>query len=233
MGRGFVFRSSFAAGSGSNVKRHCTRESGNARLGTMTIEVTYSQTFQQRLSEAKQWFALKSSMRELAQCEEVRRLIEGLQELRVSKLLARRIIVERRRRTFVQGTSPLVGELTRRFRISDLSSGIPFHAPSSESEWRTAVEFVVARRRRLLEDRVSPLTNPPLGRLLVYVPTETVDDGASQCHSAGFFDLHDAPPVETWVHISDGMLFAWIPEFVSDLANAGVEVNPVESIRWL
>jgi hypothetical protein len=34
-------------------------------------------------------------------------------------------------------------------------------------------------------------------KLLIYEPLETVDDGAADVASMGFYDLHDAPPWDT------------------------------------
>ena len=60
--------------------------------------------------------------------------------------------------------------------------------------------------------------------------------------SEGFFDVHDAPPWGTWVgYFEDSgpgpdrksYLLEWVPERLVDLANAGIDVNPVQCIAWL
>ena len=49
------------------------------------------------------------------------------------------------------------------------------------------------------------------GRLLLYEPLETVDDGAASASSQGFFDVEDAPPWDTWFVYSRGSIFCWSP----------------------
>ena len=83
------------------------------------------------------------------------------------------------------------------------------------------------------------------GRLLVYFPDEELSDGAAEAESAGFFDVFNAPPWDTWVawldddrsgaarRYSGPYLVSWVPPSFLDLAAAGIFVNPEECIRWL
>ena len=71
------------------------------------------------------------------------------------------------------------------------------------------------------------------GRLLIYVPSENVSDGASGYASNGFFDACDWPPWDLWLHYSDRTLISWVPEILFPLAQAGIDANPVECLRWV
>ena len=81
------------------------------------------------------------------------------------------------------------------------------------------------------------------GRLLIYFPNSDLACGAAEQETAGFFDINNVPPWDTWVaYLQDEYnidsfdteyLIAWVPpEFVS-LANQGVDVNPEQCIMWL
>lgn len=81
------------------------------------------------------------------------------------------------------------------------------------------------------------------GRLLIYFPNVDLACGAAEQETAGFFDVNNVPPWDTWVaYLQDEYntgsfdteyLIAWVPsEFVS-IANAGIEVNPEQCIMWL
>ena len=70
------------------------------------------------------------------------------------------------------------------------------------------------------------------GRLLLYIPSENVSDGASRFASNGFFDAYDCPPWDLWLRYSDRILISWVPEVLFPLAQAGIDANPIECIRW-
>lgn len=97
------------------------------------------------------------------------------------------------------------------------------------------VNGVIDRRSSLMQARL--LQNPAAtdrlpGRLLLYVPSENVSDGASRYASNGFFDLYDCPPWDTWLQYSRGTLVRWVPEVLIPLAQIGIDANPVECIKW-
>jgi hypothetical protein len=71
------------------------------------------------------------------------------------------------------------------------------------------------------------------GRLLVYEPDSSIEDGASEYMSKGYFDERDAPPWDTWVCYFDHQLISWVPPCLLDLVQAGIATNPVDCIRWL
>lgn len=84
---------------------------------------------------------------------------------------------------------------------------------------------------------------PPDGRLLAYFPDLDLVDGAAEVESGGFFDVHNTPPWDTWVAYVEDIqpassthrcyLVAWVPRALVQVAQAGIEVNPEECIRWL
>jgi hypothetical protein len=78
------------------------------------------------------------------------------------------------------------------------------------------------------------------GRLLVYFPDLDLCDGAAEAESRGFLDVNNAPPWDTWIAmIADRRakcgpcLIAWVPPEFLQLADAGVQVNPEECVKWL
>lgn len=96
------------------------------------------------------------------------------------------------------------------------------------------ISSVIEGRRRLLAksglEISSPSTNT--GRLLFYWPHENVADGASEYSSNGFFDVNDAPPWDTWMSFDSERLVSWVPSVLVPSAQAGIDANPVECIRW-
>jgi hypothetical protein len=106
----------------------------------------------------------------------------------------------------------------------------------SEESREEMVNRVIDLRSSLIKSQ--PLrehVNPPSQlrcRLLIYVPSENVSDGASRYASNGFFDACDCPPWDLWLQYSDRTLISWVPEILVPLAQAGIDANPVECIRW-
>lgn len=70
------------------------------------------------------------------------------------------------------------------------------------------------------------------GKILLYTPCENVSDGASRFASSGFFDPNDCPPWDTWLHYSDRTLLSYGPEMLIPLAQAGIDANAVDCIKW-
>jgi hypothetical protein len=69
-----------------------------------------------------------------------------------------------------------------------------------------------------------------------------LSDGAAEAETAGFFDVNNCPPWDTWVALtqfSDGArgraahLFAWVPPAFEAVAQRGIDVNPEVCIEWL
>lgn len=105
-----------------------------------------------------------------------------------------------------------------------------------------AIERVTAARRNELA-RIGDVTLDELtGRLLVYFPDASVAAGRSEERSAGFFDVHDAPPWGTWIGYFEGdrtdprraaYLLAWVPTIMVGFADDGIVANDDGSIAWL
>jgi hypothetical protein len=131
-----------------------------------------------------------------------------------------------------------------RLRTRDLLP-VGKHLPDSEAvtdalakEPWTMVESIAAGRRL-------PMSLPALelpGRLMVYFPHLNLCDGAAEAASAGFFDVDNAPPWDTWVacfhdHCANRdpgpYVIAWVPEPLIAAADAGIAVNPESCIVWL
>ena len=70
------------------------------------------------------------------------------------------------------------------------------------------------------------------GRLIIFQPLETVDDGAAEQSSIGFYDVHDAPPWDTWFSFANDTVFCCVPEFAIPRAQDGIDANPVDCIHW-
>jgi hypothetical protein len=118
--------------------------------------------------------------------------------------------------------------------IRDLSS-------CNRDQLRQVVDDVFQERRRLLGSGSKSLSGSKLarGRLLICYPEESVWDGAAEAASRELFDVGDNPPWDTWCHygIDDRLepgvfIVSWVPPNFIQLAQRGIDVNPVESIQW-
>ena len=66
---------------------------------------------------------------------------------------------------------------------------------------------------------------------------------AAEETSEGYFDVHNAPPWDTWVLLTENphrpreaygtCLVAWVPPSFLSLAQRGIEANPEDCICWL
>ena len=125
--------------------------------------------------------------------------------------------------------------LTPQLRSPELHPPVPVPELETLTAIDEAVQELARKRSKLLAER-HPLQqniddNLP-GRLLLYEPQETVDDGAAQVSSQGFYDVRDAPPWDTWVTLQGRSIVCWVPELLIPLAQAGIDANPVDCIHW-
>jgi hypothetical protein len=116
-----------------------------------------------------------------------------------------------------------------------------------EENRSSAVNTVVYARERFGGEHIRTATTPPAlggGRLLVYFPNCDLACGAAEQETAGFFDINNVPPWDTWVdYIQDEKpnidsfdteyLIAWVPPELVSLADEGITVNPEQCILWL
>jgi hypothetical protein len=102
-------------------------------------------------------------------------------------------------------------------------------------QYQQAVSQVTAQRSHFLSAmKVGDLNSDAAqakGQLLIYIPMETVGDGASAESTNGFFDGEDAPSLDTWFWYSDGAILSWISNDLSPRVQAGIDANPVDCIH--
>ena len=106
----------------------------------------------------------------------------------------------------------------------------------SEESRQEIVNRVIDVRSSLMKSQLtlqSPISISELrGRLLLYVPSENMQDGSSRYASNGFFDLYDCPPWDIWLEYSDRTLTSWVPEVLFPLAQVGIDANAFDCIKW-
>jgi hypothetical protein len=149
---------------------------------------------------------------------------------------------------FEQRLAETIRWCSSRGRIED-----PRHSLRSESlqprllerDRASAVRIVASCRANLAGSLPMPVDGDTLRgcRLLVYFPDADLSDGAAEVASAGFFDVHNAPPWDTWVALSkqpsaddrsfQQYVISWVPRDFLQLAQNGIDVNPEACIRWL
>ncbi len=128
---------------------------------------------------------------------------------------------------------PLEGQL----RSVALKPDGSLEGARTDEERQVLVRMITAKRSDLLG--VHPQSALPSmgdlrgGRLLLYVPSENMNDGASAMSSAGFFDDYDAPPWDLWVAFSAGIMLSWVPAQLIELAQSGIDANAGDCIRWM
>jgi len=125
------------------------------------------------------------------------------------------------------------GPLEHVLRSESLKPSVLPESSSKDAAWRNAVSEVAAKRSELIHQLALPqIENESNGRLLLYIPSENLADGAAQQSSNGFYDADNVPPWDLWVDFSDGTLVSWIPPVLIDAAQTGIDANPEECIRW-
>lgn len=75
------------------------------------------------------------------------------------------------------------------------------------------------------------------GKILVVEYGMNIPDGAVEVETEGFFDEWDLPPIDTWFYNDynpgrGGILFAWIPEQFTDLADKAIAVHFLDIMHW-
>ena len=108
------------------------------------------------------------------------------------------------------------------------------------------------RRQKILDAaNRSDETIPDLysGRLLLFVPNDSLSDGAATLASSGFFDRDNLPPWDTWAFTASiesnevprwawskaetkAVFVAWAPPEFLTVADHGIEANPEQCIAW-
>jgi hypothetical protein len=126
--------------------------------------------------------------------------------------------------------------LAAQLRTAELkpASGL---APGTTDDAKAAiVERVCEARAGLLREAAKFADAAAIelggGRILRYAPRGKTSDGAPGYDSKGFFDDECAPPWDTWVCYDGNELISHVPRVLCGLAQRGIEVDPVECIRW-
>lgn len=111
----------------------------------------------------------------------------------------------------------------------------------NQDELRRVADGLFRERARLLVSENESLPGDKLagGSLLICYPEESVWDGAAEAASHEFFDVADIPAWDTWCYygIEEKMeptsfIVSWVPPDFIELAQSGIDVNPVECIQW-
>lgn len=79
------------------------------------------------------------------------------------------------------------------------------------------------------------------GALLKHMLNETINDGAEEAATDGFFDVDDVPPKDTWVEMVVGdpkdyresFIIAWIPREYIFTAGRGISEDPIDINNWV
>ncbi len=126
--------------------------------------------------------------------------------------------------------------LEYQLRSSKLKPTDSIGSSYSEESRQEIVDGIIDLRSSVIKLQVfRDHATPPSqlrGRLLLYIPSENVSDGASRFASKGFFDAYDCPPWDLWLQYSGRTLISWVPGVLFPLAQAGIDANAVDCIRW-
>jgi len=132
-------------------------------------------------------------------------------------------------------SSPFCGSMSEgQLRSAPLKPSFALDDFGKDVLWSEAVSEVAEKRAQLC--RQVPIrqhrADEAGGRLLLFVPSETLMDGAAKYSSNGFFDVNNVPPWDIWVAFSEQTLVSWVPPMLLELAQKGIDVNPEGCIRW-
>lgn len=121
-------------------------------------------------------------------------------------------------------------ELSPKIDICDYNLGV-----ESKIEEINRLNLIKAGQIDFQEDKVNAIS----GRVLVFYPELSLNDGMMVIESAGFIDENDCPPWGTWFHVSyDSVddngcaLYAWIPEAFVENVTRAQEVDQYNCLVW-
>ena len=113
-------------------------------------------------------------------------------------------------------------------------------APDSFSSDHFAMVRGVMNGRRSALAAAKLFSNTPVtphGRLLVYEPALNLQDCLAEAETHGFVDSNDCPPWDLWVgfirDMRTGYLLSWIPDYLVDVAQSGIDATSGGSLYWL
>jgi hypothetical protein len=111
-----------------------------------------------------------------------------------------------------------------------------FQAVGATNAARDAVSFICEQRRAILASSKIPVADVGAdlagGRILC---TDFDSDlcSAATAPSDGFVDDEDIPGWDTWFAYDAGVVHCWIPPGIVPLAQAAIDVIPVDCLWWL
>jgi hypothetical protein len=207
----------------------------------------------QRLAEAIAWCALQKLQNKPLESEEIKQQ-RALGERAANHAFAARQleassvfkwVTRKKVKTMMAEASQMLAEarldeirpLAGQLRALDMKPPEEFRAAGQTEEQRVAIvesvcEVRAARLRELGKYPGAEQIELAGGRVLRCAYDENVSDGAAGYDSKGFFDVECVPPWETWVCYR-GELIAYVPKILCGLAQRGIEVDPVNCIRWV
>lgn len=122
-------------------------------------------------------------------------------------------------------------------------NGLPFYSYGTESRYEFATtpevlyfDYSVVLKEALFlrKDRMEGMEEPDkYGKILVFEIDLTTHDGAPVFESEGFVDESDIPPIDTWFFITQKHLYCWIPTLFIEKMQLAINVEMMESYRWL
>lgn len=126
--------------------------------------------------------------------------------------------------------------LTQQLRTSGLERFAGLEIKQTAEQRKAIVEALCDARAALFRQAAGHSISPDIdladGRLLRYDYDCNVEDGAAAYDSKGFFDNESAPPWDTWVCYYGESVITYVPRILCGLAQRGMEVDPVECVRW-
>ncbi len=148
--------------------------------------------------------------------------VKNFQYRRASRMFARARLVE-------------IAPLRAQFRSPALQPPPFLPNPTREKCSEIVGGGVALRADKLCKAERSPTTSIAGiadGRLLLFIPEETLTDSTASYASKGFFDIDNVPPWDTWVCFYEQYVVSWVPPQLVELANSGVDANPEQCISW-
>lgn len=129
------------------------------------------------------------------------------------------------------------------------SSDMEKHVLSVVDGMTKAVSQVVEARHRIISGRFDSGRKLGPGRVLLFAPLMSLNDGLAGDLTAGFFDVHNCPAWDTWVafidtidrevsglatrcHLWESCLVAFIPECSVAAVDQGVSANVEGCVAW-
>lgn len=136
----------------------------------------------------------------------------------------------------------IVGRENKRLRTAALQpraaldDAARFEERQSDATLMAMLEPAIERRASTLQEFSAypdvPAADFAGGRIVTYLPRDSIADGAAMNGSLGFFNAYDEPSWDLWLHFAEGRLYAWVPADMIDNVAGGIEASAVANIGW-